>query len=126
MTVVFAMVLCLCVVYTVADPARCIACSPAGFIVDEDEDSRERRRRKKKKRKHRERERPLTCQTNTLDSNTDSTFHCHASTGDFEALSDDDLDLVEQNTGVRIERPEGVGLHIERCTTASGHLEAGP
>ena len=28
--------------------------------------------------------------------------------GEFEALSEDDLDLVEQNTGVRIERPEGV------------------
>lgn len=26
--------------------------------------------------------------------------------GEFEALSEDDLDLVEQNTGVRIERPE--------------------
>ena len=29
-------------------------------------------------------------------------------TGEHEALSEDDLDLVEQNTGVRIERPEGV------------------
>lgn len=45
---------------------------------------------------------------------TSAFFTC---TGEFEALSEDDLDLVEQNTGVRIARPEGVRLHVLNMQT---------
>jgi hypothetical protein len=45
-----------------------------------------------------------------------------ALSGEFEALSEDDLELVEQNTGLRIARPEGVSLPFGALAYTKFHL----
>ncbi|GAA6054598.1 hypothetical protein JCM3770_000071 [Rhodotorula araucariae] len=85
-----------------------------GFIVDED-DSARRRRRHKKRRKHR------STDTNDPDDSTKSRKRRKGSDDEDAALDEDDLELLQENMGIRLTKPKGNKLRrLRRARSASG------
>ncbi|BGP40634.1 Transcription elongation factor spt6 [Rhodotorula kratochvilovae] len=88
-----------------------------GFIVDEDDSSR-RRRKHKKRRKHRSTD---GAGSGDGDDGTKSRKRRKGSDDEDAALDEDDLELLEENMGIRLTKPKGNKLRrLRRARSASG------
>ncbi|GAA5910779.1 hypothetical protein JCM8208_003560, partial [Rhodotorula glutinis] len=93
-----------------------------GFIVDEDESARRRRRKHKKRRKHRD------AQDQDQDADdTKSRKRRKGSDDEDAALDEDDLELLQENMGIRLTKPKGNKLRrLRRAGPASGSDDDSP
>lgn len=82
-----------------------------GFIVDEDESQRRKRHRKKKRSHSR---RPKTEQDGADEEGSTSRKRRKDSDDESEALDEDDLELLQENLGIRRSKPKGKLRRLRR------------